>query len=60
MTQPKQSYSGPSLANVRDVRERPAREGETCECGRPAVVVFLTEKFGEVPYCGIADGGRRS
>lgn len=38
-------------------QERPARPGERCTCGRPAVVVYLTEDFGEVPYCGIADGG---
>ncbi len=31
--------------------------GERCTCGRPAVTVFLTEKFGRVGYCGIADGG---
>lgn len=40
-------------------RERPARPGELCTCGRPAVVVYVTEKFGEVPYCGIPDGGAR-
>jgi len=32
--------------------ERPARPTEICSCGRPAVVVYLTEAFGEVPYCG--------
>lgn len=37
--------------------ERPARPGEKCKCGRPAVVVYITEKFGEVGYCGIPDGG---
>lgn len=32
--------------------ERPARAGEVCTCGLPATVVYLTESFGEVPYCG--------
>ncbi|MFD0685889.1 hypothetical protein [Actinomadura fibrosa] len=32
--------------------ERPARPGETCTCGRMATTVFLTERFGEVGYCG--------
>jgi hypothetical protein len=40
------------ISNVRD-----ARPGEACECGRPATVVFVTEPFGDVPYCGIPDGG---
>jgi hypothetical protein len=33
--------------------ERPARPGEVCDCGRPAVVVFVTGRFGDVPYCGV-------
>jgi len=37
--------------------ERPAKPGEVCDCGRPAVVVYLTEAHGPVPYCGIP--GRR-
>ena len=37
--------------------QRPARASEKCKCGRPALVVYITEKFGEVPYCGIPDGG---
>jgi len=40
--------------------ERPApgaswrygRPGETCSCGRPALVAYITESWGEVPYCG--------
>jgi hypothetical protein len=39
--------------------ERAPRPGELCQCGRPAVIVYITERFGEVPYCGIPDGGRR-
>ena len=37
--------------------QRPARPGERCTCGRPAVIVYITERFGEVGYCGIPDGG---
>jgi hypothetical protein len=32
--------------------ERPARPGETCTCGRQAVVVYLNAEFGDVPSCG--------
>lgn len=32
--------------------ERPARPGETCTCGKPATIVFMTEQWGETPYCG--------
>lgn len=32
--------------------DRLARAGELCTCGRPAVVVYLTERFGGVGYCG--------
>jgi hypothetical protein len=39
--------------------ERPARPGELCECGRPAVVVYETERFGDVGWCGVSDGGAR-
>lgn len=44
----------PPETNVRQPRptERDALPEETCSCGRPAVVVFFTEKFGEVPWCG--------
>lgn len=28
-------------------------DGETCSCGTPAAVVYETEKFGRVPYCGV-------
>lgn len=37
--------------------ERAARPGEFCTCGRPAEVVYQTDAYGEVPYCGIPDGG---
>jgi hypothetical protein len=37
--------------------ERPAEPGELCTCGRQAVVVYVTEQFGDIGYCGIADGG---
>jgi hypothetical protein len=37
--------------------ERPARDGETCSCGRPAVTVSQTEKVGDVPFCGVEGGG---
>lgn len=33
--------------------ERPAQPGETCDCGDPARTVYVTEKFGEVPSCGV-------
>jgi len=33
--------------------ERSAEPGETCTCGRPAVIVYLTEKHGPVPWCGL-------
>nr|MDT0658014.1 hypothetical protein [Micromonospora sp. DSM 115978] len=32
--------------------DRPARAGETCTCGRRAVVVYRTERFGDVGHCG--------
>jgi len=38
--------------------QRPAEPGEVCSCGRPAIVVYLTEAHGPVPYCGIPDGGQ--
>lgn len=31
--------------------ERQARPGETCGCGRAAVVAYLTD-HGETPFCG--------
>jgi len=44
---------------VRDVAvgEEKPRPGERCRCGRPAMTVFITKKFGRVGYCGIPDGG---
>jgi len=45
---------------VRDgTRERPTTAGEHCTCGRQAVVVFITEAWGEVGWCGHSDGARR-
>jgi hypothetical protein len=41
------------------VSERAAEEGEVCTCGRPARIVFVTEYWGEVGWCGRADGGRK-
>jgi hypothetical protein len=40
-------------------RERRAEAGELCTCGRPAVVVFVTERFGETGWCGTNDGGAK-
>lgn len=36
--------------------ERLARPGELCACGQPAVIVFYTARFGEIPYCGTGEG----
>ena len=33
--------------------QRPALSGELCSCGRPAVVMFLTDDFGPVGWCGL-------
>lgn len=30
------------------------RDGETCSCGRPAVIVYVTERFGRVGHCGVS------
>ena len=38
--------------------QRPAEPGERCTCGRPAVIVYLTERR-DVGYCGRPDGGAR-
>lgn len=40
--------------------ERGARPGEVCSCGRPAIIVYMTEKFGDVGHCGISDGGQHT
>jgi hypothetical protein len=40
--------------------ERAAEEGELCTCGRQAVIVYLTERFGPVGWCGRSDGGERT
>jgi hypothetical protein len=49
------------VARIRELEaspsERPAQPGERCTCGRQAVVVYLTSRFGPIGYCGIADGG---
>lgn len=38
--------------------DRPAVPGEYCTCGRPAVMVYATDRFGEVGACLINDAGR--
>lgn len=38
---------------------RPAREGEVCSCGRPAVEVAIIEGLGPVPSCGMTDEAHR-
>ena len=38
--------------------ERSAEAGELCTCGRPAAVVFVTDRFGEIGACLIEDAGR--
>lgn len=35
------------------VKQRPAVEGEFCTCGRPAVRVYDTEKWGQVGDCDV-------
>jgi hypothetical protein len=53
---------GPTSYDARSAAiagERPAEPGQLCSCGRQAVVVFLTERFGPVGWCGVSDGGRR-
>lgn len=39
--------------------ERRAELGELCTCGRQAITVFITDKFGETGYCGMSDGGAK-
>jgi len=36
---------------------REPRPGELCECGRSAVTVYATDRFGDVPSCGVNDTG---
>ena len=43
--------------NLLAVTQRPAQPGELCTCGRPAVIVFLTGRWGPTGWCGISDGG---
>jgi hypothetical protein len=38
--------------------ERPALPGELCTCGRPAIVVYHTERWGDVGACLVDDGGQ--
>ena len=40
--------------------QRPAVPGELCSCGRPAIVMFLTDDFGPVAWCGMSDAGAKS
>jgi hypothetical protein len=37
--------------------QRPARPGEVCTCGDPAVVVYETARFGDVGHCGVEHVG---
>ena len=30
-------------AQTNPILERPARPGEKCKCGRPAIVIYITE-----------------
>lgn len=39
--------------------ERQAEPGERCTCGREARIVFVTERWGDVGWCGRSDGGRK-
>jgi hypothetical protein len=39
--------------------QRPAVTGERCTCGRLAVIVFVTNVWGDVGWCGRSDGGGR-
>ena len=39
--------------------QRPALSGELCSCGRPAIVMFLTDEFSPVGWCGMGDGGAK-
>ena len=42
-----------------DTHKRAAVAGELCTCGRPAVVVFVTDRLGPVGWCGLGDGGAK-
>lgn len=39
-----------------EMSERKPTPGELCDCGRPAVTVYVLDGR-ETPYCGIPDGG---
>jgi hypothetical protein len=36
-----------------DSEQRPAEFGDLCTCGRQAVVVYISEEYGEVGHCGV-------
>lgn len=36
-----------------DSHQRAAQPGELCTCGRQAVTVTPTDRFGDVGYCGV-------
>lgn len=38
--------------------QRRAEPGELCPCGRPAAVVYLSEKWGDTGDCLVPDGGQ--
>jgi hypothetical protein len=42
-----------------NTQERTAEPGELCTCGRQAVVVYSSEKFGDVGYCGVEGSAAR-
>lgn len=38
---------------------RPAKTGDLCTCGRPAVTVIPTTQYGDVGHCGIDGAASR-
>ena len=48
----------PVISRFAESHQRRAQPGELCTCGRQAITVFVTEKWGETGYCGRTDGGR--
>lgn len=41
------------MTSENESSQRPAERGELCTCGRQAVIVYVTERSGDVGYCGI-------
>ncbi|MFB9834789.1 DUF6907 domain-containing protein [Actinoallomurus acaciae] len=48
----------PPTADREPTPRRPARDGEVCACGRPAVDVLLFNDLGPTPSCGTFEEGR--